>query len=269
MEELFEKEFKFAKDTAFPGTHDPVLNRVFSHHRELSGTYPFAKFETLRFRGDESQCFDSHHQKFKDTTDYCWLGLFLASAVHSGVLPSFAGIATCVDLRPRIEKPVDYCHLKTFSVLNARTDISPSMTLREAGRQLRSDLRRRESEFEDIARLKYCGKVLTGPRIEGLCMDVTNMGALKIKWPIVDAWASIQIGREFAAISLALMSFSVMGEGKNDLVWRLRFADSVFGEDEAFEMAKSMNHFVRHISLDRTVQSAFEELQSVKKDGGR
>jgi hypothetical protein len=231
----------------------------------LESKSEFAKFETLRFEGNEFKSFDERLKKFKDTTDYSWLGLFLVSAVHNGVLPRFAGIPTCVDLRSRIRTPIDYYHLKSFSILNVGTDISGSMTLRGVGRQLRTDLRRRRTEFEDIGLLKYCGKSVNGKGIEGLGIDITNMGRLKIKWPIVDAWVSIQIGADFAKNSLALMCFSVQGERKNELVLRLRFADSGFGEDEAFAMAKSINHLVRHISLDRTIESAFDELQAVQR----
>jgi hypothetical protein len=125
-------------------------------------------------------------------------------------------------------------------------------------------MRRRESELEDIARMKYCEKPQTGPMFPGLTLGITNMGPLKIKWPIVDAWASVNVRAGFAANSIMVMAFSVMGEKKNDLIVRLRFNDSKLGDDEAFEMAKSIDYVMRNIPLDRTLKSAFDELKQIK-----
>jgi hypothetical protein len=266
MEEVFRDEFPFAKEPLLAGPYDLELSRVFSRHTRFENPSPWAKFETIRFRGEELQCFNHRLKRFNDTTDYCWLGHLLACAVHSGELPTRAGFCTCVDLRPRIKKPVDHSHLKTFSVLNACTDFKPSMTLREIGARLRADMRRRESKFHDIAIMKFPARIPPGPPLKGMGLDVTNMGPLRIKWPIVDAWASIRIGTEFAANWLTIMTFSVMGERRNDLVVRFRFANSRFGEDEALAIAKSINHFWRHIPLERTIQSAFDELREVQTD---
>jgi hypothetical protein len=265
MEELFHEEFERAEDIAVPLTYDLDLTRTSSHHQRLNGRSSWGKYETLRFRGKDLPFFDRRLKKFRDTTDYCWLGLTLACAIHDAALPSHAGIATCVDLRPRLKRQaVGYSHLKTFSVLDARTPLIPSMTLREAGRKLRTDMRRRESELEDMARMKFCEKPFTDPPLSTLGLEITNMGPIKIKWPIVDAWASLRIAPVFGANSLAIMAFSVMGEKKSDLVVRLRFTDSLFGEDEAFAMAQTINHFMRYVPLDRTVQSAFDELRDVQ-----
>jgi hypothetical protein len=65
-------------------------------------------------------------------------------------------------------------------------------------------------------------------------IEVSSMGPFMIGWPVVDAWSSIQIKGGFAANSRALMVFSVLGERKKKILLTLRFADAVFGEDEAF-----------------------------------
>jgi hypothetical protein len=265
LEQLFEEEYCAAPDIALPPPYDPVLNRISTHHSSLQPASPWCKFETLRFRGDDIQCFDPKLKKFNDTTDYIWLAFLLASCVHRGSLTDFAGISTCVDLRARLKKsPSGYAILKFFSVLNAHTVTSPAMTLREIGRRMRADMRRRESELEDIARMKYCERVCAGPAFPGLTLGITNMGPLRIRWPIADAWAEVRVARGFAETMMTVMGFSVMGERKNVLVVRLRFADSKFGEDEAFEMAKSMGHVMRNISLERTLKSAFDELIQIK-----
>jgi hypothetical protein len=65
-------------------------------------------------------------------------------------------------------------------------------------------------------------------------IDVSSMAPLRIGEPVVDAWSLIQIKGGFRANSRALMAFSVMTERKNKIMLTLRFADGVFGEDEAF-----------------------------------
>jgi hypothetical protein len=60
------------------------------------------------------------------------------------------------------------------------------------------------------------------------------------------------------------MTFSVMGDRRNDIVLRLRHADSRLGEDEVYSMSKSIDHVMRHVPLDRTVQSVFDELRELR-----
>jgi hypothetical protein len=264
LEQIFEEEYSQARHIDIHG-----LNCISSHHSSLEGNSLWCKYETLRFRGDEVQCFRRTLNRFTDVTDYVWMALLLASAVHTGALPDFAGIGTCVDLRARLKKSLSgYDALKFFSVLHPQTVISPSFTLREVGRRLREDMRRREMELEDIATMKFADKLSAVSTSKGIALGISNVGPLRIKWPIVDAWASVRVQSSFSASFLTVLSFSVIGEKKNDLVVRLRFADSKLGDDEAFEMAKSMGYVLRNILLDRTLQSAFDELTEVKAFSG-
>jgi hypothetical protein len=112
--------------------------------------------------------------------------------------------------------------------------------------------------------MRFAGRTFAGPPLKGLGLNVTNIGPLRIKWPIVDAWASIRIAESFASGSLSITAFSVTGKRRNDLAMRLRYGDGVFGDDEAATMAKSIGHFVRHIRLDRNVQSALDELREIQ-----
>jgi hypothetical protein len=100
---------------------------------------------------------------------------FLPSSMHSGTLPERAGISTCVNLRPKLKtRPVDYSITRFFSALDATADVAPSMTLRQIGRVLRENKRRREKDGQDFASMKYWRKVQTGPRFPGVSPDVTN-----------------------------------------------------------------------------------------------
>jgi hypothetical protein len=66
------------------------------------------------------------------------------------------------------------------------------------------------------------------------------------------------------ADSLSIMAFSVIGEKKKDVVVRLRHSDARIGEDEAFAIAKSVDHPWRDVTLDRSVRSVFEELRELR-----
>jgi hypothetical protein len=266
FEEMLPVEFAAARDVVLPWSHDPDLTRIYSRHQKLPVGSGWAKYETLRFSGDEVKCFNRQIGKFENTNDYLWLALLLASAVPGGQLPTFSGISTCADLRRRLSPPVDGSILKFFAHINAHTPILGSDTLREVGRRMRADLMRRYDALEDIARIKYVEKQSCGKPIPGIILEVTNMGPIHIKWPVVDAWACLRVGSARVAESLAIMGFSVMGEKKKDLIVRLRYGEGWLGDDEVFEIANMVGHVLKNISLDRTVQSTFDELKQFYAD---
>jgi hypothetical protein len=136
------------------------------------------------------------------------------------------------------------------------------MTLREVGARLRDDLVRRRARLDDFGRCKYMGEKFPGPTFPGIGLEITNMGALRIKPPVKDAWASLVFDHPCLGYCLTAMAFSVIGSGKNDLVLRLRYGNNALGDDEAYEVARVVDHFLRNISLDRKVQSAFDEIKA-------
>jgi hypothetical protein len=146
--------------------------------------------------------------------------------------------------------------------LDATAPVSPDATLREVGKQMRADLFRRSDRLEDIARIKFIERKIDEPEIPGVVLEVSNIGGFKIKYPVVDAWASLRLLSSAAGDGLAVMTFTVFGEKKREMVLRLRYADGRVGDDEAFAITKMIAHTFRHVSLDRTVKSVWEELRT-------
>jgi hypothetical protein len=266
LEEVLPKEFAAAKHVTLPWTFDPDLARFTSHHATLVNPSKFIKYETLRFSGDEVKCFNPAKRRFENTTDYLWLSELLAIAVHSGRLPELAGVSTCVDTRSYLKKPYpEYSLLKCFTQITASTPLLPNLTLREVGRRMRQDMLNRRGDLHDIARLKYCNEKPIGVPKPGLVMEISNMGPVALKGPLVEVWTGLNMHADVTGDGVSIMSFSANGPKKNELVMRFRYSDAKIGEDEALAIAKSLKYFMRNISLDRTVQSAFEELREAQK----
>jgi hypothetical protein len=267
VRDLLPAEFASARNIARPWVYDGSLTRFLSRHSDLGAGSHWCKYETLRIPAEDLQCYDRATGRLDNTTDYLWLALLLASAVPGGAIPTYAGISTCADMRRRLQsKTIDYSILKFFSHLNATAAVPANATLREVGRRMRSDLFRRSDDLEDVARIKFLHAPVPDPPIPGAVLEVTNMGPLRIKWPVLDAWASIRLAADFGKHSLSIMTFSVVGEKKKEIVVRLRYGDGEVGDDEAFAIAKMIDHVLRRISLETTVKAAWEELRQFYAD---
>jgi hypothetical protein len=120
---------------------------------------------------------------------------------------------------------------------------------------------RRYNELEEIGRIKHGEIAPPGPPIPGVVLEVSGVGPLQIKWPILDARLVLRVRSELPGNSLALMAYSVIGEQKNNLELIFRYADGVISDRQMGEIAKTVRYALMKISLDRTMQSAFEELR--------
>jgi hypothetical protein len=199
--------------------------------------------------------------------DYLWLSLILGTAaLDTGNLPNWAGCSTCVDMRSRLRpEQIDYTVGQCYSELTASTPLSGNMTLRDAGQRMREDLVRRRNRLEDFVGLKFLDEEFSGPTFPGIGLEVTNMGQINIRPPATDAWASLVSSGEEDGYCLTAMAFSVVGPAKNDLVVRLRYGVNQLGADEAYDVARVVDHFLRNVSLDRKVQDAFDEVKAFLK----
>jgi hypothetical protein len=267
LENRLPAQFAAAADVALPWTYDPCLTRFDTHHGTLDSPSKFIKYETLRFSGDELLCYNRQTRKFENTTDYMWLSQLLATAVHSGKLPAVAGVSTCVDTRSLMTAPLPdgYTLLKCFSQVTASTPLSGGLTLREVACRMRADMARRRAALEDIARIKYGSAVPAGRPLKGLVMEISNMGAMAVRWPLIDAWAGLNMHADLSGDGTSIMSFSVATERRDDFVMRFRYSDARLGDDEALAIARSLRHVVTRVPLDATVQAAFDELRTLQR----
>jgi hypothetical protein len=264
LQDRLPNEFAAAQNVAVPWTFDPYLTRFSTRHATFANPSQFIKYETLRFRAEDLQCFNRETRRFENVGDHIWLSELLAIAVHSGKLPDLSGISTCVDTRSHFKTlPSGYTLLKCFTQVTASTPLSPRQTLRQVGNGMRADLIRRRGILEDIARIKFDDSKPVGKPFPGIVLEVSNMGPIALKWPIVDAWTGLSMHSQFTGDGVSVMSFSVEREKVKELVLRFRYSDGRLGDDEACAIAKSLEHCMKHISLDRTVQSAFDELQDL------
>jgi hypothetical protein len=267
--DLLPDEVARCPDTFYrPWEYDPDITRFTGRYPNLTPETVLGKYETMRFPAPSLQCFDRSTGKIKNLNDYLWLSLILSTAaLDSGKLPTFAGASTCVDMRSRLRSDqIDYSVAMFFSQLTCMSKLRPDATLRSVGAGMRDDLVKRRERLDDFGRDKFIGKSFGNVTFPGTGIEITNMGVLNIKPPIKDAWASLVYDAPVLGYCLAGMAFSVVGSGKNDLVLRLRYTNKALGDDEVFEVAKAVDHFLRNISLDRTVQSAFDEIKAFMKN---
>ncbi|OHT17274.1 hypothetical protein TRFO_41161 [Tritrichomonas foetus] len=243
--------------------YDERLTRFFSHDKIPQKIEDERdQFITHFMAAKEFKNYDPVKNSPKSYSESLWLAnYFAASAQENHLFPSF-GISTFVDLRQFMKTKYDFGNCAHIASVTPYSIINPNMKLSDVAREMRNDLTRQLNEGYQFGHAK--STFSTKDPIPGIWLEITNMGPLKIKPPIKDAWASLtmkNLGRELTS----LMTFSVIDGDRNDVVTRFRYSPHVLSRKEATRMAESINYFLRNVSFDRTVASVYDEIKSIYK----
>lgn len=273
---LFPNLIKKAPSSGFLWSSDPYTIRLSTKSSQLpkSGTKKGIRYYTFRTPSNTLKCFNQRNKKISGYTEALWLSQILSAMVHKNEIIKQGGVTTCVDLRQWIESPqkVDpFSVCNCFSAVTPHSNISPSMTLRQLASSMRKNLNDRLEKFEQFSFLK----AFNSPQIEkhndeqkdkenslfGSAIEITSMGTINLKKPLVDAWTSFTVLPVHAGQIVSLMSFGVKSEKIDDVVLRLRYSGDHFDEHEMNVYGKSIDYFLHNIDYNLTVKEAFEELK--------
>lgn len=273
--ELYPKEIARAPSGLFGWGKGPDVIRIRTKDpngiRQGHGFGP--QYYTIKTPANRLKCYNHKSHKVSNFTETLWLSQILASSCHKSRLLEKAGIITCVDLRQWIENPkqIDpFSVCNSFATVTPVSHIRPGMTLRELGRQMRLDLHRRLDNFEQFS----FAKAFENENQDGTdandesqdpVLEITSMGTLHLKPPIVDAYTSFTVQPVHANRVVSLMSFGVKSRNIDDVIIRLRYGPNQFSTHEMNLYGKTIDYFMHNVDLDLTVNDAFQELLSFQK----
>ena len=95
-------------------------------------------------------------------------------------------------------------------------------------------------------------------------MSLSNMGVINIKPPFEDVWVQQTMEEHETDYEMCLLSWSKVGNGRNDVYARLRYSTNVISDQEASGFSESLRHVLENMPLSTTVGDAVEQLMQIQ-----
>lgn len=262
-EYIFNQEISEAPDKYLPADYDMHLtNFVTKDHDQLSSS-EYARLIISEFPAETLQCYDKERKKIKGLTESI-LSNFYAAVVAYNAQSYKCGVESCVDLRRFLKKKTwsDTC---VFSMIPIVAKVTPSDSLDDIGRKLRADMNKKIDNGSGFAYLRAIYQNKKGPEFRGCRCEISNVGPTKIGGPLVDAY----YGYSELAIAmphiLSITSFSIIGNGRNNVIFRLKYNTDKLSKREAEMMSASTIFSMQNISKNTPLEKAIEEIDKFQK----
>lgn len=247
---------------------DPNMTRLLSRDSKDPNRSGYAQYYTIETQKERLTCYDRNDRKLHGFTESLWLAHVFSAMAHKDKLDENVGVCTCVDLRQwatREPKLLNPEMVNGFSAVTPSGPLRRGMTLREVAAGMRRDMEKRLARGEQFGFLKGLVADNTKPPIEGVGLEITNMGSLSLEKPIIDAFAGLSVTATNSVKILSIMSFGKEGYGKNGITMRLRYAPQAFSDKEMLVYSKCYDYFVHNITLDRKVEDVFDEICALRR----
>ena len=274
--ELFPNLIQKAPSNGYLWANDPYTIRLTTKDLQApkSDVKKGIRYYTMKTPANTLKCFNRKTNKISGYTEALWLSQIFAAMVHKNEIIKKGGITTCVDLRQWIEKPQNidpFSVCNCFSAITPHSEISSNMTLNQLANNLRKNLKYRLDRYEQLSFLKAFNSQQIDDHnqedsekeksLVGSALEITSMGTINLRRPLVDAWTSFTVLPVHAGQILSLMTFGVKSETIDDIILRLRYSADHFNDREMAAYGKSIDYFIHNIDYNLTVKEAFEEIK--------
>jgi hypothetical protein len=247
---------------------DPALTHVFPNRVSPRSDNPPAHYVSFACPPASLTCYNETTKKCHGLTDHLWASEILAATAFNGKILT-VGAGTNIDLRQFFAKPVTWANCSNFAVVTATL---PSLSRDETYGQLCARLR--ASFAENVAKRKFIDYMKgipawitrTGVGPPGVGIEITNIGAIKLKRPFRDAWIQQATDENTVKGVFSLQSASCLPPdgGPVDVVQRLRYAPSEVNEREAMLIAKFIKFGMQNFEAKTRVGEALDALAVLK-----
>ena len=250
-------------------TNDPYLTRFHSRATEAelknnpyidSNGFSFFQYFDKRLPASAFTTYNPSKRAPEHLSEAFWIAHYFAACSQENKLLPFFKINTIINSRQFLDRPANFYDCGKISNFSPSTKVFPNMTIKEMGQKMRENLKDMIKKGYQFSFLKR--KYLSGPEPPGIYMELTNMGPLKIRKPIVDAWASLKMHSRDTPMT-SLMSFSVDDGKRNDFVTRFRYTPTLMSANEAIRFSNSIDYFLKNISFDRKIEDVYHEMNGV------
>lgn len=257
-EYLFSKEISEAEDNLLPADYDMKLtNFLTKDHAQLNAN-EYARLIITEFPADSLKCYNKKKKVVKGLTEAI-LSYFYAAAVSYGEQSYKCGVESCIDLRRFLKKKSwnDTC---IFSMIPIMADVVPTDTLAEIGKKLRADLMRRIDNGSSFSYLKAIYENKKGPEFRGSRCEISNVGPTRIGGPLIDAYYGYSELSIAMPHIISITSFSIIGNGRNNIIFRLKYNSDKLSTREAKMMSASTIWSMQNIDNSFSLEKAIEEI---------
>ena len=260
---LFKEMFDKYNETA-PYTPVSELTRlqwrrkrpsVFDRSRKAQ--YKLFKLPSTRFT-----CYNPKEKRLVGLTDSLLMSMLLSAQAYNKRLESSMCMMTVMDMRTKMQPSdvgFDVCNNYVCVPTIAR-GVTEGTTLEELRRRLKSDLTYKIKNNGVYPCMRFEDFAQDGTTI----MSLSNMGVINIKPPFEDVWVQQTMEEHETDYEMCLLSWSKVGNGKNDVYARLRYSTNVISDKEASGFSESVRHVLENMPLSTTVGEAVEQLMQIQ-----
>lgn len=262
-EYIFDREIGEAPDKYLPADYDMHLTNFVTKDFPQLFSSEYARLIISEFPADTLKCYIKDQKKIKGLTESI-LSNFYAAAVAYNQQGYKCGVESCVDLRRFLKKRTwsDTC---IFSMIPIVAKVTPKDTLDEVGKKLRADMMKKIDNGAGFAYLRAIYQNKTGPEFRGCRCEISNVGPTRIGGPLVDAYYGYSELATAMPHIISITSFSIIGNGRNNIIFRFKYNTDKISKREADMMSASTIFSMQNIDKDTPLEKAIDEIDKFQK----
>ena len=265
LEYFFQKQIEEADCTGVKDFDtDPFITRATFTRSDPQHYIPHApsQSKTVFINADELQCYDKSRKTLKGLTESLWTSICLSAMTFNGKISHF-GCTTCDNMRDLIpiSQKLDICN--NYSSITTYAKPTETSTIQSIGKAMREDYKRRRENGYLFKTFKALFQNKTSDSIPGSPVELTNVGPLFIKKPVVDAFLGIRLDSDYCQSLISVMTSSVVTEGKNQMAIRTRYSPNAMTSDEAQKLTDRIAYILKNVPLQTNLEEAFRYIQKV------
>lgn len=257
--------------------HNDKLTRFSTNDPNNLREGEFDQYVTIEFKAEslKNKTTINNQTKISNFTEALYMANYFSICAHENKLLKSFGVINVIDLKKYLPIPMSFTNSSEIGFVSPYTDyITSDMQNIDVGKNLRKSLIEKLNNNEQFAvynSMKYNESL---PKLNGIVTEFSNIGGIKIRKPIKDLWISLNIkciNRE----TVSNMGFSVIrddfdsynkedriNKSRNDMIIRYRYSPRKLSLNEATKIAKSIEFFLKNISLDDRVGNTYEKVKS-------
>ncbi|KAH0793278.1 hypothetical protein GPJ56_002836 [Histomonas meleagridis] len=242
--------------------NDTTMTRALTTQRSDKLKNAFTRERVFFIPSHELQCYSSNTQTLHGLTESLLTSYGIAAMTINSKLSDF-GCSTCVNMRHLISDSarLDICN--HYSAVTVKAKTHENSTLESIGNELRRSLNNEIANGGLFAFMKACEEDAPLIKLPGVGLQMTSVGMLNLKKPIVDCYIGMQMNSEFSEDTIPLMISSVITEDKNVLALRLMYGPNKVSEKEASIIAKRIEYLLKNVPNKANVNEALNAASKI------
>lgn len=254
VEYLFDKEINEAPNFKY---NIKKMTRFISEDRDQFDSNQYAQFIISKMPASSLKCYDKDKKSVKELTETL-ITNFYASIVAFNSQSFNCGVESCVDLRKYLKKQ-SWNITRAFSIIPVVTNVVPNETLHEIKEKIKYDI---YQQFDNGSVFSYLKNIFEEKNnFKRSNCEISNLGKTHIGGPLADVFYGFSELSKTMKQIISITAYNIIGNGKNDVTFRLKYNSSKISEREAKMMLKSTIWSMQNIDSSFHLEKAIDEIQ--------